>query len=72
MSKRLLKRPEVLEMTALSSSTMYRLIQRKMFPNSVSLTGPGGRAKGWKISDIEAWIESRDDSSLSTIDAEDK
>lgn len=72
MNDKLIRRHEVLELTALSSSTMYRLIQRKVFPDSVSLTGPGGRARAWRISDIEAWIESRGCSSSSTIEAGDK
>lgn len=43
---------DVLRMTALSSSTLYRRIANGTFPASVSL---GGAAKGWRRSDLESW-----------------
>ena len=66
----LIKLLEVKNMTTLSSSTIYRLMQQDLFPKPVNLTG--GRAVAWKLSDIEAWIESRGCSSSSTMEAGDK
>ena len=43
---------EVLRMTALSRSTLYRRIADGTFPAPVSL---GGSAKGWRRSDLEEW-----------------
>lgn len=43
---------DVLRMTALSRSSLYRRIASGTFPAPVSL---GGAAKGWRRSDLEAW-----------------
>nr|WP_321272805.1 AlpA family phage regulatory protein [Alcaligenes faecalis] len=43
---------DVLRMTALSRSTLYRRIADGTFPAPVSL---GGAAKGWRRADLEAW-----------------
>src|SRR3546814_8967939 len=43
---------EVLRMTGLSRSTLYRRIADGTFPAPVSL---GGSAKGWRRSDLEEW-----------------
>lgn len=45
---------EVLERTALTRSTMYRLIEAGRFPAKVSL---GGRAIAWDKHEIQAWME---------------
>lgn len=46
--------PDVLRMTALSRSTLYRRIADGSFPAPVSL---GGAAKGWRRSDLEEWAQ---------------
>lgn len=43
---------DVLRMTALSRSSLYRRIASGTFPAPVSL---GGAAKGWRRSDLEEW-----------------
>ncbi|BEG76381.1 MULTISPECIES: helix-turn-helix transcriptional regulator [Alcaligenaceae] len=43
---------DVLRMTALSRSSLYRRIAAGTFPAPVSL---GGAAKGWRRSDLEQW-----------------
>jgi len=43
---------DVLRMTALSRSTLYRRIAKGSFPAPVSL---GGAAKGWRRVDLEQW-----------------
>lgn len=43
---------DVLRMTALSRSSLYRRIAAGTFPPPISL---GGAAKGWRRSDLEQW-----------------
>lgn len=43
---------DVLRMTALSRSSLYRRIASGTFPAPVSL---GGAAKGWRHSDLQEW-----------------
>lgn len=43
---------DVLRITALSRSSLYRRIAAGTFPALVSL---GGAAKGWRRSDLEQW-----------------
>jgi predicted DNA-binding transcriptional regulator AlpA len=45
---------DVLRMTALSRSSLYRRIAAGAFPAPVSL---GGAAKGWRRSDLEQWAQ---------------
>ncbi|MFA5597446.1 MAG: helix-turn-helix transcriptional regulator [Pusillimonas sp.] len=45
---------DVLRITALSRSGLYRRIASGDFPAPVSL---GGRAKGWRRTALQAWIE---------------
>ena len=43
-------------MTGLSLATIYRLMQRGLFPKPIALSD---QAVGWLVEDVEAWIESR-------------
>lgn len=52
---RLLRRPDVQNVTGLSRSTLYAMIAEGTFPKPVRL---GKRAVGWRASDIAAWLES--------------
>ena len=45
---------DVLRLTALSRSSLYRRIAAGTFPAPVSL---GGAAKGWRRTDLEQWAE---------------
>ncbi len=45
---------DVLRMTALSRSSLYRRIAVGTFPAPVSL---GGAAKAWRRSDLEQWAQ---------------
>ena len=56
MKDRLLRRRQVEEITGLSRSSIYRLMQEGEFPRPVRV-GPG--AVRWKASDLAAWLESR-------------
>ena len=50
---RILKLKEVINLTSLSRSSIYKYINEGRFPKSVSL---GDRAVGWVESEIEDWI----------------
>lgn len=52
--------PSVIRFTGLGRSTIYRMIAAKEFPGPVKL---GSRAVGWRWSDLDAWNETRSDSS---------
>ena len=56
MKDRLLRRPEVEELTGLSRASIYRLMRSGRFPASVKVSDTAVR---WRASDITAWIESR-------------
>ena len=56
MSHRILRLPEVKQLTGLSRSSIYLRIANHEFPDSISL---GGRAVGWLEQDVSAWIAER-------------
>ena len=56
MKDRLLRRRQVEEVTGLSRSSIYRLMQDGEFPRPVRV---GPAAVRWKTSDITVWLESR-------------
>ncbi|HHQ4186782.1 TPA: helix-turn-helix transcriptional regulator [Vibrio cholerae] len=53
---RLIRFREVLAMTGLSRSSMYRFIEENQFPTQVQL---GGRAVAWVESEAQEWIAQR-------------
>ena len=60
MHNRLLRRRQVEEITGLSRSSIYRLMQSREFPRPVRV---GPTAVRWRASDITGWIESRPEAS---------
>lgn len=56
MPDRIMRRPEVEVVTALSRSTLYSMIAEGTFPKPVRL---GKRAVGWPESVVAKWLESR-------------
>lgn len=48
--------PAVLEVTGLSRATIYRLLERGEFPPRVKLSQ---RCVGWRVADVDAWLEVR-------------
>ena len=61
---KIIRMPEVREMTGLSKSGIYKLLRAgppNTFPRPVKL---GQRAVGWRKSDLEAWLASRPDAGL--------
>ncbi|WP_028725899.1 helix-turn-helix transcriptional regulator [Paracoccus zeaxanthinifaciens] len=56
MVERYYRRPAIEELTGLSRSTIYNLMQKGDFPKPVKLTG---KAVGWSESAISDWLASR-------------
>lgn len=50
---RILRLPEVLHVSGHSRSSLYRAIRAGRFPPPV---GVGDRTRGWRDSEIQAWI----------------
>jgi prophage regulatory protein len=61
MNQKILRINSVKEITGLSRSSIYLMIQRGEFPNNIRLNN--FRAVGWLDSDIQQWISSRANSS---------
>ncbi len=51
---RLMRAPEVLMLTGMSRTTLYRRVSAGDFPVAVKL---GPRAVAWRASEIDAWME---------------
>jgi len=58
---RLIKLPEVIEMTGIGKTMIYRLVRRGDFPQPYK---PGGYASRWSEAEIRAWRESQRQASL--------
>ena len=56
IGNRLMRLQQVMQVTGLARSTIYKLIARGEFPSSVKLTA---RAVGWRSYDVDRWISSR-------------
>lgn len=56
---RIIRLPEVMSMTGLSRSSVYKQQAAGSFPKSISLSG---RAIGWYSYEVEAWIQEKLDS----------
>lgn len=54
MAERILRRPDVENLTGLSRSTIYGWMKKGEFPKPVAL---GARLVGWRQSEIDAWLE---------------
>ena len=54
MSHKIMRLPDVIDMTGLSRSTIYLRMSKGTFPGSISL---GQRAVGWLKADIEEWLD---------------
>lgn len=53
---RIIREPECLRITGLSRTTRWRLMQKQEFPKCFKL-GATAVAKGWRLSDIQSWID---------------
>lgn len=50
---KILRLKEVKDLTSLSKTTIYRLMNSGQFPNNIKI---GMKAKGWRESDLEKWL----------------
>ena len=54
---RIVRLPEVMQLTGLSKTVIYRRMKRSEFPGTVDL---GGRAVGWRLRDVAGWLAARE------------
>ncbi len=59
MGERILRITVILDMTALSRSSLFRRVNDSTFPAPIRLGGDNSRAVGWLQSEIDEWITSR-------------
>jgi prophage regulatory protein len=55
---RIIREPETLAMVGVSPVTLWRWEKAGKFPKRLKI---GPRAMGWKLSDIENWIEQKNE-----------
>lgn len=53
-TERLLRKPEVMELVGLASSTLYKYIRAGQFPRPLQRVG---RINQWRLSEIQAYID---------------
>ena len=58
INKKIIKLSTVKDITALSSATIYRLIQKGEFPKQIKLSE---RSSGWLLDEIHAWLDKKID-----------
>ena len=56
--RKLIRIKSVIELTGLSKSYIYALVNKGLFPKSIQLV-PGGTSVAWVESEINEWIDSR-------------
>ena len=54
---RLIRRPEVLALTGLSTSSVYRLMASGEFPRPRRIGSGSTGAVAWRLHDIERWMD---------------
>lgn len=65
MTDRIIRLPELQELIGLSRSGIYSAMSCGQLPKSVKLSK---RAVGWRLSTIEAWLETREVSTSDNIE----
>ena len=53
---KVIKLPQVKELTTFSSATIYRLMKKGEFPNQLKLSE---RSSGWLLEEIYEWLEQK-------------
>lgn len=53
-----LRFPEVQKLTGLSRASVHALAAKNRFPRPIKLA-ENGRASGWLLSELQAWLEER-------------
>ena len=57
MYNKILRLPQVMEVTGLSRSSIYSLVKQGIMPRPLNIGG--GRARGWLADEIDEWITER-------------
>ena len=55
---RVLRQADVMRLTGLSRTTIWRRVRDGSFPPPIRLEPPGTRAKGWRQTDLQDWLDS--------------
>jgi len=55
-NNKIIRLNEVMDMTGLSRSTIYRMMDKEDFPLSTSL---GERAIGWSMQEVQEWVQNK-------------
>jgi prophage regulatory protein len=56
LNMKVIKLKKVIELTSLSSATIYRLVKNGEFPKQLKLAE---RSSGWLLDEINDWLESK-------------
>ncbi|MCH9739832.1 MAG: AlpA family transcriptional regulator [Epsilonproteobacteria bacterium] len=56
MNNQIIKLPDVVKLSSLSSASIYRLIKKGEFPKQIKLSE---RSSGWLLSEVEQWLDSK-------------
>ena len=65
---RMLRTPEVVRLTGLSKTTIWRRVRSGDFPVPVKLGSLGTRSIGWREAELEEWLENRPEIKLVGIE----
>jgi prophage regulatory protein len=57
--QRFVRIKEVVKLTGLSRTSIWRLSRRGGFPRAVMLSGADGKIRAWVLAEIVAWMRSR-------------
>ena len=57
--QRIMRIPEVVEITGLSKATIWRRVKSGDFPAPLRLGNLNSRSIGWREGEVEKWIDSR-------------
>ena len=56
MMPKIVRIREVMDVTGLSKTTIWRRVRDHEFPVPLKLGGPNTRTIGWREADVEAWL----------------
>ena len=56
---RILRTPEVVRLTGLSKTTIWRRVRSGDFPKPLKLGSLGTRSIGWREGDVKSWLDNR-------------
>ena len=57
--ERMMRLPEVLQVTGLSAATLWRWVKSGDFPAPVKLGGLATRSIGWRYGEVQEWFNTR-------------